>query len=344
MITLTPPHLSPDNVDQHITCIRPKRSGGARIQQERLANKLIIHNYGHGGFGWTLLPGSVLHALSLLQEAIKHDPALTNPKKITVVGAGCMGLLTAIFLHEQGWDVTIIAEQTEQLTSHKAAGSLAVIAIKSSLENQALMNQVAIDSYVFYKNLARTPNPRFPGVTALPAYMIHEGTPDYRYPLITAGVMAQPEDVVVNFGNDVTYNAKKFDTFFLDTIVLMQAFTNKVLTYNIPIVKKKITNIAEIETTIIFNCSGLGARAWDAKAIVPVQGHLVRVKNQPQAAFDYIIFAHIKIDGKLREISWTPKDGGLLGGSAINYEDRLDTNAHVGDEIMVRARKFFGGR
>ena len=30
--------------------------------------KVVIHNYGHGGFGWSLLPGSVMHAIALFEQ------------------------------------------------------------------------------------------------------------------------------------------------------------------------------------------------------------------------------------------------------------------------------------
>lgn len=251
MINLTPPNLTPEKIDQSIVCIRPKRLGGARIEQEMYDNKLVIHNYGHGGFGWTLLPGSVLRSLKLLDHAIHLNPLLKQ-QKIIVLGAGCMGLLTAIFLHEQGWNVTVVAEQTENLTSHKAAGSLSAIAIKASKENQECMDQAAVDSYIFYKELAAQSQPKFAGVTPIPVYMIHDGNPRYHYPLIAAGVMPPWDEVTISFGNGAIYTAKKFDTFALDTNLLMQQFMDTVLSYNIPIIKKKITDFALLDIDKIF--------------------------------------------------------------------------------------------
>lgn len=341
MIKLTPPNLSDDHIQSHITCVRPKRQGGARIESQYFTDKLVIHNYGHGGFGWSLLPGSVLHAIALLDQALQNNPSWAGSKNVTVLGAGCYGLLTAIFLHERGWNVTIIAEQTDELASHKAAGSLAVIAIKASKTNQPLMDQMAVDSYVFYKNAAARKDAMFAGSTPIPVYKIHDGTPNYRYPLVAAGVMPEPEDVVINFGNEKSYAAKKFDTFALDTARLMQDFKDKILRYEIPVITKKITAFAEVSAPVIFNCTGLGARAWDDVAIVPVQGHLVRVKNQPTDALGYMVYAHVRIDGKLREITWTPKDGGMLGASVVNWEERLDTNAELADAIIQYARIFF---
>ena len=343
MINLIPPNFDQQNIDQAIVCVRPKRLGGARIEQEMHGEKLVIHNYGHGGFGWTLLPGSVQHSLTLLNKAITANPLLAQ-QKITVVGAGCMGLLTALLLHEQGWDVTIVAEQTESLTSHKAAGSLSTIAIKASQQNQACMDQVAVDSYIFYKKLADNPNPQFTGVRSIPVYMIHDGTPRYYYPLITSGVTAHYQEVMIEFGNGAVYKAKKFDTFALDTNHLMQQFMDKIVAYNIPVIKKKIVDFAQLETPIIFNCSGLGSRGLEPKAILPVQGHLIKMKDQPQASLDYMIYAHVKIEGKLREVTWSPKAGGMLGACVVNGEESLEVDAEQVDNILKWARGFFAGR
>lgn len=342
MITLTPPKLNPENIDQTIVCIRPKRLGGARIEREHLDKKLIIHNYGHGGFGWTLLPGSVLKSLTLLQEAIALNPLLAE-QKITVLGAGCMGLLTAIFLHERGYDVTVVAEHIEQLTSHKAAGSFSAIAIKASKDNQACMDQAAVDSYIFYKELATALSPTFTGVTQIPAYMVHDGNPTYHYPIIAAGVMPAWDEVTINFGNGAEYKAKKFDTFALDTNHLMQQFMDKVLSYNIPVIRKKITDFSHLVTSIIFNCSGLGSRVHEPKAVMPVQGHLIKVRDQPDSSLDYMIYAHVKIEGRLREVTWSPKAGGMLGACVINGEELLDVNAQQANAMLKWARIFFTG-
>ena len=38
--------------------IRPYRKGGIRLESEHIGNKYIIHNYGHGGGGFSLSYGS----------------------------------------------------------------------------------------------------------------------------------------------------------------------------------------------------------------------------------------------------------------------------------------------
>ena len=45
--------LEREKIDKIVTGLRPYRSGGIRLEAELIGNKLIIHDYGHGGGGFT---------------------------------------------------------------------------------------------------------------------------------------------------------------------------------------------------------------------------------------------------------------------------------------------------
>jgi D-amino-acid oxidase len=51
------PSLRRDQVIGVHTGLRPFRDGGPRLEAETVGDKLLLHNYGHGGSGWTLAPG-----------------------------------------------------------------------------------------------------------------------------------------------------------------------------------------------------------------------------------------------------------------------------------------------
>lgn len=98
-----PPPIVPviarrDRMYRVTVCLRPFLPTGPRIELERVGGKQIVHHYGHGGSGWSLSWGSAQVAVPL---------ALARGRRIAVVGAGCIGLTSAITAQRMGADVTI---------------------------------------------------------------------------------------------------------------------------------------------------------------------------------------------------------------------------------------------
>lgn len=95
---------------------------------------MIAHNYGHGGSGWTLAPGVAKYVVGMLDERLKKEK-LSKDTPIVVVGAGCIGLFSALELFDQGYtNITVLAENFEGLTSNKAGGLLAPVSMDTSPE------------------------------------------------------------------------------------------------------------------------------------------------------------------------------------------------------------------
>jgi len=57
-LQLPPLHASPDRITAITVCTRPFRAQGPRLDVEQVGQKTVIHNYGHGGSGWSLSWGS----------------------------------------------------------------------------------------------------------------------------------------------------------------------------------------------------------------------------------------------------------------------------------------------
>src|SRR5690554_4982097 len=55
---LAPIIARPDRIIEMNVCTRPFRPQGPRIEPERMGRKDVVHNYGHGGSGWSLSWGS----------------------------------------------------------------------------------------------------------------------------------------------------------------------------------------------------------------------------------------------------------------------------------------------
>jgi hypothetical protein len=57
-VRLAPLHASPDRITAITVCTRPFRAQGPRLDVEKVGQKTVIHNYGHGGSGWSLSWGA----------------------------------------------------------------------------------------------------------------------------------------------------------------------------------------------------------------------------------------------------------------------------------------------
>jgi len=102
---LTLPRLraTPDRITAITVCTRPFRADGPRLDVERVGATTIVHNYGHGGSGWSLSWGS---------SGLAADKVLaTGVRDVGVIGCGALGLTSALLLQRAGLRVTIYAKE-----------------------------------------------------------------------------------------------------------------------------------------------------------------------------------------------------------------------------------------
>ncbi|GAB3163755.1 FAD-dependent oxidoreductase [Telluribacter humicola] len=105
-----------DRIVKETVGLRPFRASGPRLDTEQLGNKTIVHNYGHGGSGWSLSWGT---------GNIARQKVLATPeRKIAVLGCGTVGIATARLLQESGCEVTIYTKDVPpNITSNLATGT-----------------------------------------------------------------------------------------------------------------------------------------------------------------------------------------------------------------------------
>ena len=89
-LQLAPVRMSLDRVTRLTVCTRPFRPLGPRLETEKIGEKTVVHNYGHGGSGWSLSWGSASLATGKVLE--------TGERDVAVIGAGAIGLTTALQL------------------------------------------------------------------------------------------------------------------------------------------------------------------------------------------------------------------------------------------------------
>jgi len=98
---LPPVQVAADRAIRTVVGLRPFRESGFCVRSERLGEKLVVHNYGHGGSGVTMSWGTADLAAQLAFAAPARNSA--------VLGAGAVGLATARLLQLRGASVTIYA-------------------------------------------------------------------------------------------------------------------------------------------------------------------------------------------------------------------------------------------
>src|ERR1700712_4401108 len=103
-----PPVLAPvrahsDRFFDFKVCLRPFRTKGPNLDVEQVGDAMVVHNYGHGGSGWSLSWGSAEMAV---QKALSR-----GSKGVAVIGSGIIGLTSAITAQRAGAQVTIYTRE-----------------------------------------------------------------------------------------------------------------------------------------------------------------------------------------------------------------------------------------
>jgi len=108
--------LSMDRIVKETVGLRPYRASGPRLDVEQLGSKTIVHNYGHGGSGWSLSWGT--------GNIARKNVLATKERKVAVLGCGTVGIATSRLLQESGCEVTIYTKDLPpNVTSNFATGT-----------------------------------------------------------------------------------------------------------------------------------------------------------------------------------------------------------------------------
>lgn len=353
---MIPPKLDSAYLGKKIYCYRPMRRGSPNLSVEVQGDQIIAHNYGHGGSGWTLAPGSAAHVVDLV-EASKQGRALAKDAPITVVGAGVIGLFTAYELVKRGYtNVTVVAEKFDGLTSHNAGGLLAPVSMDNAPEMQKIIDKIGVDAYKFFASVAKGTNADFAkGASIFPAYF--DNREDSGLEPYVGQVMEPAKDVTVDFGNGTTRDMVVYDDgIFMDPTSMMQSLRSY-LEGKVKFEQRKITNFADLHSALVFNCTGLGARALEGdEKMVPVQGHLIMLRDQVPADLRSMVLVYYP-KGKTasgQEVKRSfyifpkrlpgggPNDIGVVGGTFIEGATPETPNDEEFKLVIEGAKRFYG--
>jgi len=355
---ITPPNLDDAYLGQKTLCYRPMRHGSPNLSVTKVGNKVIAHNYGHGGSGWTLGPGSANYVNSLMIESEKKNGLSNKSIPIAIIGAGVIGLFTAYDLSKRGYNnITIYADRVDSLTSHNAGGLLAPVSMDNAPNMQATIDQIGIDAYRFYDGIAKNKNSDFKGgVLVVPTYF--NNREDSGLEPYVGKVMQPAKEVILDFGNSTTRQMVVYDDgIYMDTAILMGELHAYMKAHGIPIIKRKINSFSDLSERFIFNCSGLGSSqlANDAD-VIPVQGHLIMLKNQIPQNLNYMILVYFgegitegnqKVKRSFyifpkRLANSEQQDIGVVGGTFVEGGNPNTPNLKEFELMLSGAKKFYG--
>ena len=357
---IIPPVITQDHLGERILCYRPMKHGMPNLSIEQRNSKAIAHNYGHGGSGWTLGPGSAKYVNSLLIDSPLGKALSDKSTPIAIIGAGLVGLFTAYDLIKRGYsNITIYAEKIKSLASHNAGGLLAPVSMDNNHEMQSTIDQIGIDAYRFYDAVARNNNSDFKqGARLVPSYF--NSREDSGLEPYVGKVMNQAKEVILDFGNGTTRKMIVYDDgIYMNTALLMTELHTFINAHYIPIILGKIHSFDELEQNFIFNCSGLGAiELTNDHALVAVQGHLIMLKNQVPENMNYMILVYFgegktESNQKIKRSFYifpkhlpdsAPQDIGVIGGTFIEGGSPDKPNLKEYDSIIDEANAFFGIR
>jgi D-amino-acid oxidase len=354
---IIPPILDDAHLGKKILCHRPLRHGKPNMSIEQKDGKIIAHNYGHGGSGWTLGPGSANYVNALLLNS-EYATGIAKDTPITIIGAGALGLFTAYDLEQRGFkNITIIAKKFDELTSHNAGGLLAPVSMDNDSNTQKIIDEVGIKAYKFFSSIAQKNHKDFKeGAVIVPAYFKNReesGLEPY-----VGKVMRPAKDVVLDFGNGTTRSMVSYDDgIFIDTATMMDQLSNYLKQKNVKFVQKDISSFDQVNEKFIINCSGLGAKELNNDdQMVSVQGHLIMLKDQKPKDLQHMILVYFddgatKSGQKIKRSFYIfPKhvsntginDVGVIGGTFIEGADHTTPNDEEFGIVVDNAKEFYG--
>ena len=340
------PHIAPvrasmNRVFDITVCLRPFRAAGPRLEAETIGDALVIHNYGHGGSGWSLSWGSGTLAVRMAMAS--------SPRSVAVIGCGAIGLTSAILAQEAGARVTIYARDLlPDARSARATGSwtpdsriaLTKTAGPAFADRWEEMARISFKRYRRYLGLPGTP------VEWSDRYNLFDGPPDSEPEADDPLGFAHYGDRIrdLNGHSEVLPpGSTPFPTPYVRRNSSMQfnvadyahTLMADFLAMGGRIERREFHSPAEyaaLPEKVVINCPGYGARALcKDESITPVRGQITWLIPQPEVNYG-VYYNGVSVlsrrDGIVVQAVW----GGDMFGYGDDHEviDRAEAEKAVG--------------
>jgi D-amino-acid oxidase len=316
-------HWDP-NANPPIAGLRPHRAKSYRLEPEIFGNKLVVHNYGHGGAGITMSWGCAHEIVDIVSS---HG--FIQNQAVAVLGSGVMGLTAGTLLAQLNLHVTIYAKAfPPHTTSNVAGGQWAPSLVEHSDTQQ--FNRILRRSFATHSSKLRQGY----GVSTRLNY-----TP-YRSPnfdIVPRDVIAEPQ-----FHNHLpfrhlTSSGYAYSTLLIEPPIFLARLQKDLLTAGVQFIQKEFSRATEVialDENIIVDCTGLGARdIWQDSLVHPVKGQLVLLPPQPQLQYLYSGHGYL----------FPRQDSVVVGGSEETSFSDDKPDIEMCKTILARVRSVFSG-
>jgi D-amino-acid oxidase len=329
--TFPPVRISRDRILRTLVGLRPYRDRGFVVRGERLGEKVIIHNYGHGGGGLSLSWGSSTLAVD---EAV----ATTEADDFAVIGAGVMGLTTALLLQERGRRAVIYARDLPpRTTSNVAAGQWAPFSVFSRDEvSSSFLTAFDRAARIAHRRFDRMAGPRY-GIRWL-ENLVLTGSPEPRDRGGLDDLFGVEEILGPGEHPFDSPFVRRFRTMLIEPDRLLAELQRDFLLRGGEFRVREFRaprELASLPEPVVMNCTGLGSRElFGDEELTPIKGELVVLEPQPEV--DYLLQGG-------GYYMFPRRDGVVLGGSFERGEGSLEPMPGVVERILEGNRMMFEG-
>ncbi len=337
---LIPVEASWDRVIRTTVGLRPFRPSGFVLRAERMGERLLVHNYGHGGSGMSLAWGTGAMAAELALE----QPA----RRAAVVGCGVVGLTTARQLQRRGFEVTIYAMSVppDTTSNMSLAGWTPTSGLVSSRRRTGAWDaQFRTAAAIAYRELQLLVGRGY-GVSWLEGYSLGNTPPgggrggggeeEEADPLLPADL--RQGSVVLGPGEHPfpTRYATMRPSLRIEPSTYLDALVRDVREAGAGIVIRafhRARELAALAEPVVVNCTGLGARALlGDEELTPVKGQLTHLMPQPEVSYSTFGSATPVAGGF---VHMQPRSDGIaLGGTSEEGDWSLEPDLEARSRIV----------
>ncbi len=288
-----------DRIIRTTVGLRPYRDSGFVVRAERLDDRMLIHNYGHGGSGMSLSWGTAHLVADLAHEHTEREAA--------VIGCGVVGLTSARLLQRRGFDVTIYAralppETTSNMSWASFTPTSGLVSAQRRTPEWDAQFRSAVE--IAYRELQLIAG-RGTGLSWIDEYAPTDNLPGGATTLEAARANAEraagadamlPSSLVLGrelllpgehpFG---TRYARRRPTLRFEPSIYLDSLMRDVLTFGGRIKVRSFDTPRDLMTLserLIVNCTGLGAKQlFGDEELTPIKGQLVVLVPQPEVKY-----------------------------------------------------------